>query len=141
MVSCACPSSPRIAEAASVLDVVGYNYGDVRYESDKVDYPNRIVVGSETFPSRIAHLWKLVMANRHVLGDFASTGWDYLGEPGVGGPHYPGEPTELTAAYPRLTGSCSDIDHIGTRLPISYYREIVYGMRKDSYLAVRSRSS
>ncbi|MEU1300668.1 glycoside hydrolase family 2 protein [Streptomyces shenzhenensis] len=127
----------RIAESASVLDVAGYNYGDVRYEIDKVDHPNRVLLGTETFPSRIALLWQSVLANDHVIGDFTWAGWDYLGEPGVGRPLYPGEPTSFTAPYPWLTGSCADIDLIGRRLPISFYREIVFGLRKEPYLAVQ----
>jgi beta-galactosidase/beta-glucuronidase len=45
----------RLAEPASVLDVVGLNYGEIRYVLDKETYPNRVVVGSETFPTKIDH--------------------------------------------------------------------------------------
>ncbi|MFF1933742.1 glycoside hydrolase family 2 TIM barrel-domain containing protein [Streptomyces sp. NPDC058228] len=127
----------RLVESASALDVVGYNYGDVRYEADKHEFPNRVLLGSETFPTRIARLWRSVQANNHVIGDFTWAGWDYLGEPGVGRPVYPGETTAVAAPYPWLTGSCADFDLIGRRLPVSYYREIVFGFRKDPYLAVQ----
>src|SRR4029453_6122279 len=72
-------------ESAAVLDVVGFNYGDSRYEPDAIRFPNRVIVGSETFPGHIAELWRLVRANPHVIGDFTWTGWDYLGEAGIGG--------------------------------------------------------
>ena len=39
--------------------------------------------------------------------------------------------------YPWLTAWCGDIDITGHRRPQSYYREIVFGLRADPYLAVQ----
>ena len=39
-------------------------------------------------------------------------------------------------AYPWLAAWCGDIDITGVRRPQSYYREIVYGLRSDPYIAV-----
>ena len=39
--------------------------------------------------------------------------------------------------YPWRTAWCGDIDIIGHRRPQSYYREIVFGLRADPYLAVQ----
>ena len=39
--------------------------------------------------------------------------------------------------YPWLTAWCGDIDITGHRRPQSYYREIVFGLRSDPYVAVR----
>jgi hypothetical protein len=79
-------SSPLVtektAEAFSVLDVAGMNYSDARYAMDQELFPNRVIVGSETFVASIAGNWALVRAHAHVIGDFAWTGWDYLGEVG-----------------------------------------------------------
>jgi beta-galactosidase len=126
-------------ESASVLDVTGFNYGDSRYELDRSLFPNRVLVGSETFPAHIDVLWRLVQENSHVIGDFTWTGWDYLGEAGIGRVAYPDDrtgPTSLAAPYPWLTASSGDIDITGHRRPISYYRETVYGLRHTPYLAV-----
>ncbi len=49
-----------IEESAAVLDVVGFNYADSRYALDAELFPNRVIVGSETFPERIGALWPLV---------------------------------------------------------------------------------
>ncbi|WEV75321.1 glycoside hydrolase family 2 TIM barrel-domain containing protein [Bifidobacterium sp. ESL0800] len=125
-----------IEETAGALDVVGLNYGELRYQKDHKTHPNRIFVGSETFPSKIDRLWALVSELPYVLGDFTWTGWDYLGETGLGNPKYPGEEAPFAAPYPALTGNCGDIDIIGVRQPISYYREIVFGLRKAPYIAV-----
>lgn len=127
----------RIEESAAVLDVVGLNYAGSRYLSDHDLHPDRVVLGSETFPTEIAPLWALVSQNPHVLGDFTWTGWDYLGEAGIARPIYPGQDPAFAAPYPWLTADCGDIDITGGRRPISYYREIVFGLRSEPYLAVQ----
>ncbi|MEU0108849.1 glycoside hydrolase family 2 TIM barrel-domain containing protein [Streptomyces sp. NPDC006129] len=127
----------RLAEPASVLDVVGLNYGESRYVLDKETHPNRVVVGSETFPTKIDQLWQLVTENPHVIGDFTWTAWDFLGEVGTGRHVYPEDQQVHRAPYPWLTAECGDIDITGQRHPISYYREIVYGLTSKPYLAVR----
>lgn len=126
----------RTAESFSVLDVAGINYGDARYEEDHVRFPDRVVVGSETFPGRIDHNWKLVQENPHVIGDFTWTGWDYLGEVGIGRIQYHDEPRQFAAPYPWLTAWSGDLDICGTRRPVSFYREIVFGLRTTPYIAV-----
>lgn len=78
------------AEPLAALDIAGVNYLDSRYSPDRVAFPHRVIVGSETFPTRIDELWASVLANDHVIGDFTWTGMDYLGEPGIGRPHYAG---------------------------------------------------
>ncbi|MFC7593685.1 glycoside hydrolase family 2 TIM barrel-domain containing protein [Terrabacter sp. GCM10028922] len=127
----------RLIEPASVLDVVGLNYGESRYVQDHAAFPNRVVVGSETFPTKIDQLWKLVTENAHVIGDFTWTGWDFLGEVGTGRHIYPEDEQVHRAPYPWLTAECGDLDITGHRKPISYYREVVYGLRRDPYVAVR----
>ncbi|MFJ7995704.1 glycoside hydrolase family 2 TIM barrel-domain containing protein [Streptomyces sp. NPDC096310] len=130
----------RTAESYSVLDVAGMNYSEIRYESDRTLFPNRIILGTETFPTRIDELWRLVAQHSHVIGDFTWTGWDYLGEAGIGRPQYSTSDTPrptFTAPYPYLVAGCGDLDITGHRRPASYYREIVFGLRSRPYLAVR----
>ena len=132
--------SQATEESASVLDVVGFNYAGSRYAQDAAAYPNRVIVGSETYPGDIDTLWELVTAHPHVLGDFTWTGWDYLGEAGIGRvEHLPegavAAPT-ASGAYPYLTAGTGDIDITGHRRPASYYRETVFGLRRAPYIAV-----
>ncbi|SFR29185.1 Glycosyl hydrolases family 2 [Lentzea waywayandensis] len=130
----------RTEESFSVLDVAGLNYGDGRYEIDRELFPNRVIVGTETFPSRIARNWALVTSNDHVIGDFAWTGWDYLGEAGLGSVGYAGSglrTATVAQPYPWLAAWCGDLDITGQRRPASYYREIVFGLRPTPYIAVR----
>jgi beta-galactosidase len=130
----------RTAESYSVLDVAGMNYSDSRYGLDRDLFPHRIILGTETFPTRIAELWRLVKQYSHVIGDFTWTGWDYLGEVGAGRPQYATTDTPrptFMAPYPYLLAGCGDIDITGHRRPASYYREIVFGLRTQPYVAIQ----
>jgi beta-galactosidase len=130
------------AQTASYLDVVGYNYMESRFGADGELYPNRVIVGSETHPAAIDTGWAAVRRHPYVIGDFTWTGWDYLGEVGIGRTVY-GEPDETAGVpsflgeFPWRTAWCGDIDITGHRRPQSYYREIVFGLRTDPYLAVQ----
>lgn len=126
----------KTAESFSVLDVAGLNYGDGRYELDRDLFPNRVIVGTETFPGHIDVLWDLVTRNDHVIGDFTWTGWDYLGEVGIGRVRYADEAPEFEAPFPWRTAWCGDIDITGHRRTVSYYRETVFGLRSEPYIAV-----
>jgi hypothetical protein len=127
-------------ESASVLDVVGFNYADSRYRPDAELFPHRVIVGSETFPERIDRMWDLVTRLPHVIGDFTWTGWDYLGEAGIGRVDYTDadgyEPTGTSGPYPYLLAESGDLDITGFRRTVSYYREIVFGLRSAPYIAV-----
>ena len=132
----------RTAESFAVLDVAGMNYAEARYALDRDLFPNRIILGTETFPTRIDGNWRLVGQYGHVIGDFTWTGWDYLGEVGIGRPQYVTETEDgpqhaHNAPYPYLVAGCGDIDITGHRRPASYYREIVFGLRAEPYIAVR----
>ena len=129
--------SERIEKAVSNLDVAGYNYMAARYEPDGRDYPDRVIVGSETYPPDIARNWELVQRLPHVIGDFTWTGWDYIGEAGVGIPAYKFGDGGFGARYPAQLAYCGDIDITGFRRPASYFREIVFGLRSKPYIAVQ----
>lgn len=130
--------SKRLDDIASELDILGYNYMGARYEDDVKAHPNRIIVGTETYPPKIARDWKAVEKLPQVLGDFTWTGWDYLGEAGVGVPSYQFGVGGFGSQYPALTSYVADIDLTGFRRPTSYYREIVYGLRQTPYIAVQN---
>lgn len=119
------------------LDIVGYNYMANRYPMDLEENPNRVIVGSETYPPTIARNWKLVKKLSNVIGDFTWTGWDYIGEAGIGIPGYrPGE-GGMGAQFPCQISYCGDLDLTGFRRPMSYLREIVFGLCSAPYIAVQ----
>lgn len=61
-----------------VLDVVGYNYTESKYNSDHKKYPERILYGSENRHDISA--WYAVKNNPFIFAQFLWTGFDYLGE-------------------------------------------------------------
>lgn len=128
----------RLDAACANADIAGYNYMTARYEPDGENRPNRVIVGSETYPPEIARNWALVEKLSHVIGDFTWTGWDYIGEAGVGVPAYrPGE-GGFGAQFPCQLAYCGDIDITGFRRPASYFREIVFGLRREPYITVQN---
>ena len=132
--------SGAIEEVASALDVVGYNYAESRYGLDLIETPHRVIVGSETFPKTIVANWKLVQQYSHVIGDFTWTGYDYLGEVGIGAVAYKEDAEfngQLGREFPYLLAYCGDIDITGYRRPASYYREIAFGLRTEPFIAVQ----
>lgn len=137
-------ASPIVTEATeesfAVLDVAGLNYGESRYVLDRELFPDRVIVGTETWPTVMDRNWALVTEHPHVIGDFTWTGLDYLGENGIGVVGYADDPSGrsgFATPYPGLTANCGDLDITGHRRPQSYYREIVFGLRTAPYIAVQ----
>ena len=130
--------SERLEKACAGVDIAGYNYMTARYEQDGKAYPNRVIVGSETYPPEIARNWELVERLPHVIGDFTWTGWDYIGEAGVGIPAYKWGEGGFGAAFPAQLAYPGDFDITGFRRPASYYREAVFGLCKKPYIAVQN---
>lgn len=129
--------SERLEKACASVDIAGYNYMTARYEMDGEKYPNRVIVGSETYPPEIARNWELVKKLAHVIGDFTWTGWDYIGEAGVGVPAYQWGEGGFGAGFPCQLAYSGDIDITGFRRPASYFREVVFGLRKEPYITVQ----
>lgn len=130
--------SERLEKACAGIDIAGYNYMTARYEPDGENYPNRVIVGSETYPPEIARNWDLVEKLPHVIGDFTWTGWDYIGEAGVGISAYQWGEGGFGAAYPAQLAYPCDLDLTGFRRPASYFREVVFGLRREPYIAVQN---
>lgn len=125
----------KMEEFITATDIAGYNYLTALHEAERELHPDRVVLGMETFPADIARLWEIVKDNHHVIGDMTWTGYDYLGEAGCGIFHYDGT-QNFSAHWPDRLAYIGDIDLAGYRRPISYLREIVYGLRKTPYIGV-----
>ena len=81
-------SDVKTRDAFAKLDVAGYNYGEKRYVRDLKKYPDRVILGSETFCADAARFWDLAKEHPALIGDFVWTGMDYLGEVGLGAMEY-----------------------------------------------------
>lgn len=80
-----------LEECAQSCDITGLNYLSGRYELEHELHPGKTVLGTETYPADIENLWEKVTKYPHVIGDFTWTGYDYIGEAGVGIFHYDGK--------------------------------------------------
>ena len=125
-----------IEEFVSCMDIAGYNYLTALHEVEKERHPNRVVLGTETYPADIVHLWEIVQRNHHVIGDMTWAGYEYIGEAGCGIFHYDGT-ENFSCHWPDRLAYIGDINLAGYRRPVSYLREIVYGLRKEPYIAVK----
>jgi beta-galactosidase len=127
----------RLDLACAPLDLAGYNYMTHRYEMDGQEKPGRVIVGSETYSPALAENWKEVKRLPHVIGDFCWTGWDYIGEVGIALPSYGDGSDKDNVGFPNILSGTGSIDLTGQRKPVSYFQEIVFGLRKDPYIAMQ----
>lgn len=118
--------------AFSYLDVGGYNYQWKEYEPDHAKYPQRVMMGTESFPNEAYQNWAAVEKNSFVLGDFVWTAIDYLGESGIGHTSIKMGPggDVFSPPYPWFNSYCGDIDLIGSKKPQSYFRDVVWHRSK-----------
>ena len=112
------------------LDVCGYNYQWQQYEIDHQRFPNRIMMGTESFPFEAYDSWRSAERLSYVLGDFVWTGIDYLGESAIGHSNLSQTPGWWRQQYPWFNSYCGDIDLIGDKKPQSYYRDVLWGNSK-----------
>ena len=91
----------------------------------------------------MARAWPIIMDSGHVIGDFTWTGWDYLGEVGIGHVEYAGDrdgdddSPQLMAPYPWLLADGGDIDITGVRTSQSYFRRDRVRAADRPYIAGR----
>jgi beta-galactosidase len=126
----------RTRDAFADLDVAGYNYMVGRYELDGKLHPERLIVGSETRASLAVDIWKIVENLPYVLGDFAWTGWDYVGEAGLATKEYGQTKRQIYHPYPALLAGEPVIDITGFRQSQSYLNEIAWHLSRGPHLAV-----
>ena len=116
---------------ASTLDVIGLNYASSRYDADATKYPDRMMVGSETMVADLPYNWERVKKYPQLFGDFVWSAWDYLGEACIGDWTY-----HSYKGLPLLAGQ-GMIDITGKPLASMYFMQVVWGLRKEPFIAVR----
>jgi len=126
------------------LDVAGYNYaanGDRQkqslYEFDHNRVPNRIMVGTESYPLEAFDAWMNVLDHPYVIGDFVWTAFDYLGEASIGWRGYWQEHN----FYPWNLAYCGDVDICGWKRPQSFYRDALWKENQISIFVKPPRPS
>lgn len=125
---------------ASRHEVMGYNYMIHKAEGDHQRVPSRVMWQTESYPRDAFQNWEKVTDLPYVIGDFVWTGIDYIGESGIGRYWYEGDPEGEhyeRPLWPWHNSYCGDIDIIGHRKPISYYRQMLYSPSPMLHLSVR----
>ncbi|WP_109487206.1 glycoside hydrolase family 2 TIM barrel-domain containing protein [Occallatibacter savannae] len=91
-------TKPTAQAVFSQLDITGYNYNILpTYKKDHQQLPSRMMLTTESWPSKVFPLWEVSHDNPYVLGDLTWTAMDYLGESGIGAWQY-GTPQQAKAA-------------------------------------------
>lgn len=132
---------------ADLLDIVGYNYREPYYQTDHLQYPNRVIYGSETviypfhatadsFPLRSNSDWFLGQQADYVAGEFLWTGFDYLGESGIGKGGTALHPWNQWPGWPWRSAICGVIDLCGFEKPAYWFRKALWSEEPVVYIAV-----
>ena len=139
--------------AFGILDVGGYNYTWNKYETDHKLYPDRIMVGTESFPTDAYETWKTVEKFPYVVGDFVWTSMDYIGEVSLGSSTIVPESQKRSmkmpegfelpkginifdlmsnqpTTWPYFISGCGDIDMLGEKKPQMLYRDVLWDNSK-----------
>ena len=125
------------ARLEGILDINGYNYATSRYISEGKKYPGRVIVGSETLPRSIYKNWKLCEKLPFLIGDFVWTGWDYLGESGIGTVKYK---SEMDAGDLIISGGPGLIDICGKMRPEMQWNRMIWHMTDIPEISVEPMS-
>ena len=125
------------APSLDLLDICGYNYASGRYPLEGKAHPDRIVVGSETFPQTIAQNWAAVKQYPYLVGDFMWTAWDYLGEAGIGAWGYTPDAKGFNKLYPWLLGDTGAFDILGDPNGEAFWASAVWGALDAPVICVR----
>lgn len=126
-----------ISPALNVLDIAGYNYSSGRYSLDGIAHPERVIVGSETYPQDIYKNWEMVKQYPYLIGDFVWTSWDYLGEVGLGAWAYSEDGARFDKPYPWLLADTGTIDILGNVGAQADYSAVVWNQKSGPKMHVR----
>ncbi|MDO4649803.1 MAG: glycoside hydrolase family 2 TIM barrel-domain containing protein [Eubacteriales bacterium] len=125
------------APALDALDICGYNYASGRYAGEGKLHPDRIIIGSETFPQDIAKNWQMVKKYPYLIGDFMWTAWDYLGEAGIGTWAYTKDAKNFDKPFPWLLADAGAMDILGNPNGELFMAQAAWGRLDKPKIAVR----
>jgi len=106
----------------SVLDIVGYNYQEYRYEEDHKEFPKRVIYGSENGDALDA--WLAVANNDFISSQFLWTAFDFLGE---------------AREWPVRSSGAGIIDLAGKPKPDFYFRKSLWNDEPMVYIGVANQ--
>ena len=136
---------------ADMLGIVGYNYQEAFYKSDHEKYPNRVIFGTETvmYPYHPGTCWQLRSYDQwlegqvkdYVAGEFLWTGFDYIGEAGIGEVGTGCKFWETWPNWPWRGADCGVIDMCGFSKPAYWFRKALWNDEPMVHIAVQTDTS
>ncbi len=135
----------------ALLDLVGYNYHEALYKGDHENFPDRVIYGSETvmYPYHDYDCWQMRSYEQwldgqredYVAGEFLWTGFDYLGEAGIGHVGSGCNFWETWPGWPWRGADCGVIDMCGFPKPAYWFRKALWNDEPMVYIAVQTHES
>ncbi len=132
------PCDWKTRDAFANMDVAGYNYGIYRYRHDLKKYPDRLILGSETFCADAYAFWELAKTEPRIIGDFVWAGMDYIGETGSGRWGYLDYQTQPASDDPGwLASGAGRVNILGQATAEAAYTRVAFELERGPILAVR----
>ena len=130
------PCDWKTRDAFARMDIAGYNYGIYRYGHDLKKYPQRLILGSETFCKDAARFYDLAKKEPRLVGDFVWAGIDYLGEVGIGAWEYADYAPDPSHGPGWVAGGSGRMDLTGTPWGEVLYTRVAFELESGPRLAV-----
>ena len=126
----------KTRDAFANMDIAGYNYGIYRYKHDLKKYPQRLILGSETFCNDAYKFRELAKQEPRLVGDFVWAGMDYLGEVMVGSWEYADYAETFDGGPGWVAAGSGRIDLTGKPLGEALYTRVALEADNGPYIAV-----
>lgn len=126
----------KTRDAFANMDIAGYNYGIYRYKHDLKRYPQRLILGSETFCNDAYKFRELAKQEPRLVGDFVWAGMDYLGEVMVGSWEYADYAETFDGGPGWVSAGSGRIDLTGKPLGEALYTRVALEADNGPYIAV-----
>lgn len=124
------PCDLKTKDSYAKMDIAGYNYGILRYKHDLKKYPDRLILGTETFCNDAYKFWEMAKKNPRLIGDFVWSGMDYLGEVGIGAREYKEYAPNFTHSVGWVSAGSGRIDLTGKALSEMSYTRVAFELDK-----------
>ena len=126
----------KTRDAFANMDIAGYNYGIYRYKHDLKKYPQRLILGSETFCNDAYKFRELAKQEPRLVGNFVWAGMDYLGEVMVGSWEYADYAETFDGGPGWVSAGSGRIDLTGKPLGEALYTRVALEKDNGPYIAV-----
>lgn len=126
----------KTRDAFANMDIAGYNYGIYRYKHDLKKYPQRLILGSETFCNDAYKFRELAKQEPRLVGDFVWAGIDYLGEVMVGSWEYADYAETFDGGPGWVSAGSGRINLTGKPLGEALYTRVALEADNGPYIAV-----